>query len=307
MALGVCTFLFALLQLAPGDAADYFFNPDMPPEAYALMRKNLGLDQGGLVQYARWLRAAMTLDFGISMTSFRPVSSVIGERVAATLVLSVVSTILLFATGIVLGIVSGVRPYSVLDNVLTSLSLFFYSMPAFWLALMSILVFSVWLGWLPISGMGSLRAASQSGWPWLVDRIGHLVLPSFALGIAYAAGVARYMRGSLLEVMGQDYIRTARAKGLSWRVVVSKHALRNAMIPVITLLGLSMPFLFSGAVLVESVFAWPGMGQLIVESVFKRDTTVVMATTFMLTILTILGNLLADVLYAVADPRIRYA
>jgi peptide/nickel transport system permease protein len=172
---------------------------------------------------------------------------------------------------------------------------------------MLILIFAVRLAWFPVSGMADIRAETFTWGGALVDRAYHVLLPSFALGIASAAGVARYMRGSLLEVMGQDFVRTARAKGLVERTVIAKHALRNALLPVITLFGLTLPFLVSGAVLVEYVFAWPGMGSLVVESVFKRDTTVVLATTFLLTVLTILGNLVADVCYALADPRIKYS
>ncbi|MBA2571571.1 MAG: ABC transporter permease, partial [Gemmatimonadetes bacterium] len=209
--------------------------------------------------------------------------------------------------------VQAVRQYSIADNVLTFVALFFYSMPGFWLALMLILLFSLkasqwgWPQWLifPASQMTSVGAEFLTPWEQFTDRVKHLVLPATALGIGAAAGVARYMRGSMLEVIHQDFIRTARAKGLSERTVVFKHALRNALIPIVTLLGLYLPFLLSGAVLVETIFAWPGMGRLIVDAIFQRDYPLVLATSFVISAMVVFGNLLSDVLYAVVDPRIR--
>jgi peptide/nickel transport system permease protein len=228
-----------------------------------------------------------------------------------TLQLTLVSTIVIFALGMLIGIYQAVRQYRASDNVLTFTALFFYSMPGFWFALMLILLFSLkasqW-GWpvvFPASQMTSVGYEFMGPVERLTDRFMHLLLPAVALGIGSAAGVARYMRGSMLEVIRQDYVRTARAKGLSERVVVFKHALRNALLPIITLLGLTLPYLFGGAVLVETIFAWPGMGRLIVEAVLTRDYPLVMATSFVISVMVIFGNLLADVLYAVADPRIR--
>jgi peptide/nickel transport system permease protein len=203
-----------------------------------------------------------------------------------------------------------VRQYSLADNVLTFAALFFYSMPSFWFALMLILIFSrgADAGWLfnwPASGMTSIEYEYLSPMGKAGDRLAHLMLPAIALGIGSAAGVARYMRGSMLEVIHQDFIRTARAKGLSERTVIFKHALRNALIPIITLVGLYLPFLLSGAVLVETIFAWPGMGRAIVEAILARDYPMVMATSFVIAAIVVLGNLLSDVLYAVVDPRIR--
>jgi peptide/nickel transport system permease protein len=210
-----------------------------------------------------------------------------------------------------IGILQAVRQYSIIDNVLTFFALFFYSMPSFWFALMLILVFSLkasqW-GWaiqLPASQMTSVGYEFYTAGQQISDRLMHMILPAMALGIGDAAGIARYMRGSMLEVIHQDYIRTARAKGLSERMVIFKHALRNALIPIVTLLGLYLPILLSGSVLVETIFAWPGMGRLIVDAIFQRDYPLVMATSFIAASLVVAGNLLADVLYAVVDPRIR--
>jgi peptide/nickel transport system permease protein len=221
------------------------------------------------------------------------------------------SLVVTFGVGMLIGIFQAVRQYSASDNILTVVALFFYSMPGFWLALMLILVFSLkanQLGWpvqLPASQMTGGGYEFLTPVEQLRERIIHLILPSLALGIGSAAGIARYMRGSLLEVIRQDFVRTARAKGLEERVVIFKHALRNALLPIITLLGLTLPFLFSGAVLVEVIFAWPGMGRLIVDAVFQRDYPLIMASSFVIAVLVILGNLVADVLYAIADPRIR--
>jgi peptide/nickel transport system permease protein len=213
---------------------------------------------------------------------------------------------------VLIGVLQAVKQYSIFDSTSSVVSLFFYSMPSFWLALMLMLVFSLkahqW-GWpiaLPPTGITSVDYEFMGFGEKIWDRISHLILPVGTLTLALAAGVARYTRGAMLEVVRQDFIRTARAKGLPERTVIMKHALRNSMLPVITLLGLYLPFLFSGAVFVEVIFAWPGMGRVIVDAIFQRDYPLVMATSFVFAVIVVLGNLIADVLYAVADPRIRY-
>jgi len=310
--LGILTLIFFIVHLAPGDPTDQFISPNVSPEVVAQMRRNFGLDQPLHVQYVRWLRAFLRGDFGFSFGQQRPINDVLGEVLWNTVQLTFVALVVIFAVGMLVGIVQAVRQYSLVDAVLTFLALFFYSMPPFWLALMLTLIFSLKAsecGWgvvLPTSGMMSVDYDFLTSTGMKVqDRLLHLLLPAVALGLGSAAGVARYMRGSMLEVIHQDFIRTARAKGLSERTVVFKHALRNALIPIITLLGLYLPFLLSGAVLIETIFAWPGMGRLIVESIFKRDYPLVMATSFIAAVMVVLGNLMADVLYAVVDPRIR--
>ena len=199
------------------------------------------------------------------------------------------------------------------DSALSVIGLFFYSMPSFWLALMLILVFSLgarnlweWPIWFPASGMTSVDYPFMSPGEQIRDRLAHLVLPSLSLALVLAAGIARYMRSSMLEVIRQDYVRTARSKGLSEFRVIARHALPNGLIPIVTLLGLYLPTFFSGAVLIETVFAWPGMGRLVVDAIFQRDYPVVMAGTFIFAVLVVIGNLVADALYAIVDPRIRY-
>ncbi|HEX7242999.1 MAG TPA: ABC transporter permease [Longimicrobiaceae bacterium] len=311
--LGILTIIFFIIHLAPGDPTARFFNPNVSPEVIEQMRRNLGLDQPLHIQYFKWLSAFVRGDFGYSFGQMRPISEILPETLWNTLQLTLISLVIIFVLGMLIGIVQAVRQYSLADNVLTFLALFFYSMPSFWLALMLILFFSLkasqwgWPIWLqlPATQMTSVGAEFLPPGARLWDRIQHLILPATALGIGSAAGVARYMRGSMLEVIHQDFIRTARAKGLSEGKVIFKHALRNALIPIITLLGLYLPFLLSGAVLVETIFAWPGMGRLIVEAIFQRDYPLVMATSFVIAAIVVFGNLISDVLYAVVDPRIR--
>jgi peptide/nickel transport system permease protein len=305
--IGVSTIVFIVLHLAPGDPTQIYLNPDIDQELQNQIRNNLGLDQPLHIQYLRWLGSFLTGDFGYSLTQHRPVSDILRSALPHTLVLSLASLLIIFGLGIFTGTISAVRRHGVTDHLTTTLTLLFYSVPTFWLALMFILLFSELLPVLPSAQAMSINYESLSLWGRMGDRVRHLILPSLALGLSGAAGIARFARGSMLESLSQDYIRTARAKGLPERVVIYKHALRNALIPVVTLLGLYLPFLFSGAVLVETVFSWPGMGRVIVTAILQRDYPVVMANTFLFGVMVILGNLLADVLYCLVDPRIRYA
>jgi peptide/nickel transport system permease protein len=310
--LGVATLLFFILHLAPGDPTVALFGPNASAGVIEQTRRNFGLDQPLHIQYVRWLGALLTGDFGISFEQGRPVADIIRGALPNTLILTGTALILMFVIGIAIGTVQAVRQYSATDNVLSVIALFFYSMPSFWLALMMMLVFSLkasqW-GWpiaFPPTGITGVEYDFFSVGGKIVDRIMHMVLPVTTLTLALAAGVARYTRGQMLEIVRQDYIRTARAKGLPEKTVIARHALRNSLIPIITLIGLYLPFLFSGTVFVEAIFAWPGMGRVIYDGILQRDYPVVMATSFVFAALTILGSLAADVLYAVADPRIRY-
>jgi peptide/nickel transport system permease protein len=305
---GIATISFFVVQMAPGDPMDMFLEPRLrrqaDPETIELLRQKYGLDQPVHVQYVRWLGNLVQGDLGDSFRYRRPVSSLIAERVPYTLQLAVLALFFDALFGIALGIFSAVKQYSVTDKVVTVGSLVVYSIPGFWLALMLVMVFSVHLGWFPTSQTRSLDYDLLSNWGQIGDRLWHLILPVFVLGVAQAAGTARYMRSRLLEVLSEEYVLAARARGLRERTVVLKHALRNAMIPIITIYGMSLPFLLGGAVLIEGVFAWPGLGLLGVEAVRGRDYPVILATTMIAAVLVVLGNLLADVLYAVADPRI---
>jgi peptide/nickel transport system permease protein len=310
--IGIATIIFFVIRLAPGDPTTFYFNPNIPPDVIDQLRRNLGLDQPVYIQYFRWLTAFFTGDFGYSFAQSRPVRHILAEALPNTLMLTGTALVLVFVIGILIGVLQAVRQYSLFDSTSSVVSLFFYSMPSFWLALMLMLVFSLkahqW-GWpiaLPPTGITSVDYEFMNFGEKVWDRISHLILPVGTLTLALAAGVARFTRGQMLEVVRQDYIRTARAKGLPERTVIMKHALRNSMLPVITLLGLYLPFLFSGAVFVEVIFAWPGMGRVIVDAIFQRDYPLVMATSFVFAVIVVVGNLIADVLYAVADPRIRY-
>ena len=317
--------LFFLQSLSPIDASAFYINPDFPAEVQQRIRENLGLDKSAAEQFVRWGTKVLQLDFQTSLTKNRPVSELILAALPNTFLLASVSIVLIFTLGMLLGIVQAVRQYTWTDFSLTLTSLFLYSMPSFWLAIMLVLIFSAISGgsW-PVLGMNGpavqAKLAIQQSmidagleppdnlgfWEKWLDTGKHLVLPAIALGIPSAAGVARYMRSSMLDVISQDFVRTARAKGVAERKVLFRHALRNALIPIITLLGLYMPFLISGAVLVETVFAWPGMGRLIVSSIFERDYPVFMATSLLLTVFVVGGSLLADLLYSAVDPRIRH-
>ncbi|MCB0832088.1 MAG: ABC transporter permease [Bacteroidetes bacterium] len=309
--IGLLTVTFFVIRLAPGDPTAMFIDPSIDPDAAEHLRESYGLNDPLPLQYAKWLGVAPPFngvlqgEFGISFSRHQPVFEIIREAVANTLILTLAALMLDFGIGIFFGVIAAMRRGRPTDHVINLIGTFFYSMPAFWLALMLILFFSLKLGWLPASQMHSTGAAGLSPVAYTVDLLRHMVLPVFVLGIGSAASTVRFTRSSMLDVLKQDYIRTARAKGLPERTVVFKHALRNALLPLITLLGLSIPFLLSGAVITEVVFAWPGMGRVVVDAIFARDYPLIIANTFVAGCLVIAGNLLADILYALADPRIR--
>lgn len=305
---GIATVTFVVIHVAPGDPMDMFLEPrlrrQMDPEVIELLRQRYGLDQPIHIQFWTWLSNLAQGDLGESFRYRRPVTVLIAERVPYTLQLALLALLFDALIGIALGIYSAVRQYSLADRAVTIGSLAIYSIPGFWLAIMLVMVFSVNLGWFPISQTRSLDYDLLSTWGKIGDRLWHLALPVFVLGVAQAAGTARYMRSRLLEVLSEEYILAARARGLREKTVILKHALRNAMIPILTIYGMSLPFLLGGAVLIENVFAWPGMGLLATEAVGTRDYPVILATTMMAAVLVILGNLLADVTYSIVDPRI---
>lgn len=306
----IITVTFFIMRLAPGDPMDIYLEPQrqrqVDPEIIELLRKKYGLDKPIHIQYVKWLGNLARGDLGESFRFRRPVSHLIAERIPYTLQLTVLALLFSTLVGIALGIISAVKQYTALDKTVTVGSLIIYSIPGFWLALMLVLIFSVNLGWLPTSQTRSLDYEFLSLGQKILDRLWHLVLPVFVLGIASAAGKARYMRNRLLEVLNEEYVLAARARGLRERAVILKHALRNAMIPLITILGLHLPFLLGGSVLIESIFAWPGMGTLAVGAVSGRDYPLIMATTMIAAVLVVIGNLLADITYVLFDPRVSY-
>ena len=302
---GLLTVTFFVVHLAPGDPTSFYMQADVDPKYAENLRRAFGLDQPLLVQYWHWLGSVLTGDFGMSFSKHAPVRDILLETIPRTLLLTSAALLLDFVVGIFLGIVSALRRGTALDRTLSVAALFLYSMPEFWLGLMLILAFSGAIPLFPASGMQSPMADYLPPFAYALDVLHHMVLPVFVLGIASAAATARYMRASMLEVIHLDYIRTARAKGLSEFLVIGKHAVRNAMLPIITLYGLSLPFLLGGAVIVESVFGWPGMGKVVVDAIFTRDYPLIIACTMISGIMVILGNLTADILSAFADPRIR--
>ena len=300
--LGITLGIFLLIRLVPGGPLSaYEGNPDVTPQDMARLRQQLGLDAPLPVQYVRWLGHLGRGDLGWSLVTHRPVTSMIAERLGNTAYLMGLALALTFAIALPAGIISARRQYSWFDHAVTTMSFAGFSMPTFWSGLLAILVFSVWLRWLPAGGMYTVGEAFS-----LADRLRHLVLPLGILTLFSAARYTRYLRASMLEVLGQDYIATARAKGLGERVVIQKHALKNATIPVVTIVALDLPQLFSGALITETMFSWPGMGRLFWEATLRLDYPVLMAVMTVSATLVVLFNLAADLAYGFLDPRIRY-
>jgi peptide/nickel transport system permease protein len=305
---GISLISFLMIHMAPGGPISLTtdLNPRATAEARTRLEKYYGLDKPLHVQYGRWLARMATLDFGESFSpDGRPVAEKIRERIPITLTINVLSMGLIFLVAIPIGIYSAVRQGSLFDRVSTVFVFTGFSIPTFWLALLLMILFGVKLGWLPISGIGSLEYQSLTVMGKIADRARHLLLPVLLAGFTGLAGMSRYMRSNMLEVIRQDYIASARAKGLPERKVIYLHAMRNAILPVITILGLSVPELLGGSVIFETIFAIPGMGQLFYQGVMARDYPLIMGILTIGAFLTLLGNLLADVGYALADPRIR--
>jgi len=305
---GITVICFTVMHLAPGSPTD--LQTQMNPRASVEMKERLramyDLDKPLPEQYIRWVGKLALLDLGISFsTDRRPVADKILERLPITILLNVLSLFLILLVAIPLGVLSAVRQDSLFDRVAGVVVFIGFAVPTFWLALLLMILFGVHLGWLPISGIRSLNSEYLPPGMALWDLIRHLILPVLLAAFGGLAGLSRYMRANMLEVIRQDYILTARAKGLSERVVIYRHALRNALLPVITILGLSVPGLIGGSVIFETIFAIPGMGQLFYMAVMARDYPVVMGILFIGAVLTLFGNLIADVSYALADPRIR--
>ncbi len=306
--LGITLLSFVIMQLAPGDptALKAAGNPHIDPSYIERLRQSYGLNDPLMVQYWHWLKRICTLDFGTSFKDGRPVLDVIAERLPATFLLSGLSLALLFIVAVPLGIAAAYYQNTWVDRLVSIFTFAGYSMPSYWFALLLMLLFGVELNILPISGMMSTEADYLPWYQKIGDMASHLILPLVVTTFGGLASVSLYARTSMLEVIRQDYIRTARAKGLSETQVIFKHALRNAMIPIVTLMGLSLPGLIGGSFIIETLFAWPGMGQLGLEAVFTHDYPLLMGIGVITAFLTLLGNLLADLAYAWMDPRIHY-
>lgn len=314
--LGITIISFLIIHLAPGKPTDILteLNPKMTPEARERLEKYYGLDKPIMVQYARWLKRIVRFDFGNSFSSDpRPVIDkiwdrnvpLIDRRLSITIFINCLSLLIVLACAIPIGVYSATRPYSLIDRLSTVFVFIGFATPAFWLGLLLMILFGVKLSWLPVSGLKSLCYDSLPMLAQITDRLKHLAMPVFISAFGALAGMSRYMRSSMLEALRNDYITAARAKGLSESTVVYKHALRNALLPIITLLGLSVPGLIGGSVIFEWIFGIPGMGQLSYQAIIMRDYPVIMGLLFIAAILTLIGNLIADIGYALADPRIR--
>jgi peptide/nickel transport system permease protein len=299
------TATFFILRLAPGDPALRYYGPNMDPRTAAAVRDRLGLERPLPVQYAKWMSGFLRGDFGVSLAEDRPVGEMLVEAIPRTLQLTVLALLLQLLIGLSLGMLAATRRYSLWDRVLSVVFLLFYSLPTFYFAYLLITFFSLKIPLLPASGMFSIGTGPEGFLALTGDRLKHLILPVAVLGIGSAAGLARYMRGSVLDAISREYIRTARAKGLEERRVMWLHAFKNALPPVLTVVGLTFPFLLGGSVIVEKIFAWPGMGSLLVDSIFSRDYPVVLAANCIGATMVIAGNLIADISCALVDPRIR--
>jgi peptide/nickel transport system permease protein len=298
--LGISLIVFILIQLAPGDpiAAQYGLKlAEADPVKIERLREQLGLNDPIMVQYGRYLLRLVKGDLGQSLTTRTPVIEEISSRYPATMELAFTAMILVVIVSVPLGVLAALRRGTLVDNFLMAGALFGVSIPNFWFGIMSILVFGLWLGWLPIAGRGDGP---------LFQRLSYLVLPAFTLAIGLMGIISRLVRSSMLEVLGLDYIRTAYAKGVRPRLVIVRHAVRNALIPVITVLGLQFAGLLGGAIIIETIFAWPGIGRLAVNAIWRRDYPVIMGTVLIFSFTFILANLIVDILYTVLDPRIRY-
>ena len=300
----VVTLVFVLIHIAPGEPCPT--GEQVDPTVCADLQRQFGLDQPLPTQYLHYIGAVAQGNFGYSISQRRPVRDALAETIPFTLQLGGAALLLDFLLGLALGIYQASRVNRLTDVLIGNVTLFIYSLPTFWLALILLLVFAEKLGWFPVGGTNDpiLCAIVDSSY-CVADRLWHLILPAATLGLVGAAGTARFQRAAMLEVASQDYVRTARAKGVPERRVVLRHQLRNALLSFITRFGLAFPFLLTGAVLIETIFAWPGMGRLAFNAILGRDHALVTGTALIASIVVVLGNLLADILLEVADPRLR--
>lgn len=306
--LGVTIINFFLLQLAPGDAAQVLAGEAgaATPEYMAALRAQFGLDQPLLVQFWKYILNLAHFNLGYSFRHGMPVAQLIGERVPATLLLMGASILFAVVAGATLGAIAAYRAGRIADVVISTLALVFFATPLFWIGLMLVVVFSVWLDWLPVGGMFTIEAG-YTGWKYILDIARHLVLPAVTLGLFYMAVYTRLMRATMVEVRRQDFVRTAVAKGARPPRVLFAHVLRNALLPLVTMLGVQVSSIIGGAVLVETVFSWPGLGRLAFEALFQRDFNLLLGILLCSSIVVIVVNWVVDFVYTRLDPRIRFA
>ncbi len=303
--IGISVIIFALIHNMPGDPYSHMIDPNLTQEDKATMLEAIGANDPLPVKYYKWISRAITGDLGYSIRYQEPVTDILKRRIFNTLLLSVAAFILSAVIAIPLAVISSTKQYSIFDYMVTVLAFIGLSIPAFFFALLMVKFLAFDLGLFPISGMYSIGSGYE-GFKHFLNVLHHMALPLIVLTFISLAGLMRYTRSAMLEVLSQDYIRTARAKGLSERVVIYKHALRNGLIPVITILSLSLGFLLSGAILTETVFVWPGMGTLAFQAILNRDYPLIISCTMIFALTVLMANLFADIMYAIVDPRIRY-
>jgi peptide/nickel transport system permease protein len=302
--LGISVVLFTVLALAPGDPFEELAtNPNVPAEVRIMLRAKFGLDDPVWQRYFRWLAAMVQGDWGFSFISRVDVDTLILQRVPVTLAVIGLSQLLALAIALPVGIISATRPYSVFDQIANTLAFIGFSLPTFFTGLLLILLFSIKLDWLPFVFRADISA---TGWQWWWENIKQSIMPVLVLGLFQGASWTRYVRSAVLDVIRLDHVTTARSKGLAERTVIMKHVVRNALIPVVTLVALQMPAVFGGAIVTEQIFRIPGIGSLLIDAILRNDTPVIMAVTFVFACLVILFNLIADLLYGWLDPRISY-
>jgi peptide/nickel transport system permease protein len=302
--LGISIVLFTVLALAPGDPfGELATNPNVPPEVAAALRARFGLDDPLVLRYLRWLAAMLQGDWGFSFTSRIDVDTLILQRLPTTLLVIGSSQVLALLVALPVGVYSATRPYSIFDQIANTLAFIGFSLPPFFTGILFILVFSIYLDWLPFVYRADIGA---TGWHWYWEQFRQSVMPVAVLGLFQGASWTRYVRSAVLDMIRLDHVTTARAKGLAERVVIVKHVVRNALIPVVTLVALQIPAVFGGAIITEQIFRVPGIGSLLISAILANDTPVIMAVTFVFACLVILFNLIADILYGWLDPRIAY-
>jgi len=302
--LGISLVLFTVLALAPGDPFEELAtNPNVPPEVRAGLRAQFGLDDPVMLRYVRWLTAMLAGDWGFSFVSRVDVDTLIMQRLPVTLVVIGSSQVLALLIALPVGIFAATRPYSIFDQVANTLAFVGFSLPTFFTGILFILLFSITLDWLPFVYRADIDA---TGWRWFWEHFRQTIMPVAVLGLFQGATWTRFVRSAVLDVIRLDYVTTARSKGLAERIVILKHVVRNALIPVVTLVALQMPAIFGGAIVTEQIFRVPGIGSLLISAILANDTPVIMAVTFVLACLVILFNLLADLIYGWLDPRISY-
>jgi peptide/nickel transport system permease protein len=302
--IGISVILFTVLALAPGDPFEELAtNPNVPPEVRLALRASLGLDDPVWQRYFHWAGNMIMGDWGFSFVSRVDVDTLIWQRLPVTIAIIGASQVLALLVALPVGVLAAVKPYSWFDRIASTVSFIGFSLPTFFTGVLFILVFSIELGWLPFVFRADIP---ETGWAWWWEHIKQSIMPVAVLGLFQAASWMRYVRSSVLDVIRLDYVTTARSKGLAESVVINKHVVRNAMIPVVTLIALQLPQLFGGAIVTEQIFRIPGIGSLLIDSILRNDTPVIMAVTFVLSALVIFFNLIADVVYGWLDPRISY-